>query len=131
VRYLPPFEVLKSHISISAPNGDPMVSCRYEDLVQLIRSLIVGVPVDEAWYLERYPDIAEAIRQGIVASPKAHFIHDGYFEGRMPFPICVDEPYYLARYPGVAEFVERGDLESGQQHFEENGYKEGRMPFVL
>jgi hypothetical protein len=131
VRYLPPFEALKSHISVSAPHGEPVVSCSYDDLVQIIRRLIIDVPVDEAWYLERYPDIAEAIEQGVVASPKAHFVNDGYFEGRLPFPIHVDEQFYLAQNPGVADYVEEGKLESGQQHFDENGYKEGRLPFVL
>jgi hypothetical protein len=49
--------------------------------VQLIRRLIVDVAVAESWYLESYPDIAEAIRQGVVASVTAHFVQDGYFEG--------------------------------------------------
>jgi hypothetical protein len=78
-----------------------------------------------------YPDIAEAIVQGIVLSSKSHFINDGYFEGRLPFPIQVDERYYLTQNPGVAEHVRKGDLASGQQHFDENGYQEGRLPFGL
>ncbi len=131
MRYLPPFEVLKSYVSISAVNGDMVVTCSYEDFIQLIRRMIAGVPVDEAWYLERHPDIADAIRQGIVQSARSHFVNDGYFEGRMPFPIHVDEKYYLTQNPGVADYVRKGNLESGQQHFDENGYLEGRLPFGL
>lgn len=131
MRYLPPFEVLKSYVSISSGNGELIINCGYEDFVGLIRRLIAGVEVDEAWYLERYPDIADAIRQGIVPSPKAHFVNDGYFEGRLPFAIKVDEDYYLNQNAGVAEYVANGNLESGQQHFDENGYKEGRLPFGL
>jgi hypothetical protein len=131
VNYLPPFETLKSHLTISNIKGELMVSCSYENLVQMLRRLIAGVTVDEAWYLERYPDIAEAINQGIVHSARLHFVNDGYFEGRMPFPIHVDERYYLAQNAGVAEFVRKGMLESGQQHFDENGYSEGRLPFGL
>jgi len=131
MRYLPPFEVVKSYLTISAEKGDLMASCSYEDFVQLIRRLIADVPVDHAWYLARYPDIAEGISQGTVASPKSHFVNDGYFEGRMPFPIRVDERYYLTQNPGVADYVRSGDLESGQQHFDENGYREGRLPFGL
>ncbi len=131
MRYLHPFEVLKSYVSISAGTGDLIVNCSYEDFVGLIRRVIAGVAVDETWYLERYPDIADAIRQGIVPSPKAHFVNDGYFEGRWPFAINVDEVFYLKENPGVAEYVAKGDLESGQQHFDENGYKEGRLPFGL
>ncbi|MDR3532109.1 MAG: hypothetical protein P4L90_16360 [Rhodopila sp.] len=131
MKYLPPFEVVKSYVTISNIKGELMVSCTYENLVQMIRQLIADVNVDEGWYLERYQDIAEAVSNGIVASAKSHFINDGYFEGRMPFPIRVDERYYLAENPGVADYVRKGHLESGQQHFDENGYKEGRLPFGL
>jgi hypothetical protein len=131
VRYLPPFEDLKSYLSIANADGELMVSCSYENLIQLIRRVIVDVPVDEAWYLERYPDIVAAISQGIVSSAKSHFVDDGYFEGRAPFPIQVDERYYLISNPGVAEHVRNGNLSSGQQHFDENGYLEGRLPFGL
>jgi len=108
-----------------------MVTASYEDILSLIRRLIADAPVDEAWYLESYQDIAEAIGQGIVASAKSHFVNDGYFEGRLPFPIRVDEWYYLSQNPGVAEQVRKGVLASGQQHFDENGYQEGRLPFGL
>ena len=131
MRYLPPFEILKSYVSISPGTGGLIVSCSYEDFVGLIKRLIAGVEVDEKWYLERYPDIGDAIRQRIVHSPKSHFVNDGYFEGRWPFAINVDEDYYLEQNPGVAEYVATGNLESGQQHFDDNGYEEGRLPFGL
>jgi hypothetical protein len=131
VRYLPPFEILKTYWSISSVKGVLKASCPYENFVQMIRRLIADVPVDEAWYMERYPDLAEAVSQGVIASPKSHFVNDGYFEGRLPFPISVDERYYLTQNPGVADFVRKGDLKSGQQHFDEHGYQEGRLPFGL
>jgi hypothetical protein len=131
VRYLPPFEVLKAYLTISTVDGEVMVTTSHANFVELMKRLIADVPVDEPWYLERYPDIAEAIRQGIVASPKSHFIHEGYFEGRVPFPIRVDERYYLTQDPGVAEHVRKGSRGSGQQHFDDNGSREGRLPFAL
>lgn len=131
MKYLPPFEVLKSYITISSVKGELMVSCSYENLVQLLRQVIIGVEVDEQWYLQRYPDIAEAVQQGLVQSARLHFVNDGYFEGRLPFPMRVDERYYLAQNTGVADYVRKGMLESGQQHFDENGYAEGRLPFGL
>jgi hypothetical protein len=131
VKYLPPFEILKSYVTISAIDGELMVNCSYENLVQLIRRLIVGVEVDEKWYLARYEDIRQAIESGTVSSARTHFVNDGYFEGRVPFGIKVDEKYYLSRNPGVADYVRKGMLQSGQQHFDENGYKEGRLPFSL
>ncbi|MEA2739166.1 MAG: hypothetical protein QOH05_2473 [Acetobacteraceae bacterium] len=131
MKYLPPFESLKTYLSISNVKGKLRVTCSYEDLVEMLRQVIIGVEVDERWYLERYPDIAKAISQGRVRSPRLHFVNDGYFEGRLPFPIHVDEPYYLEQNPGVADYVRKGILESGQQHFDENGYAEGRLPFGL
>ena len=97
MKYLPPFEVLKSLLTISNIKGELMVSCPYENIVQMLRQVIIGVEVDEQWYLERYPDIAEAIANGQVQSARLHFVNDGYFEGRMPFPIHVDERYYLSQ----------------------------------
>jgi hypothetical protein len=131
MKYLPPFEILKSYLTISSVKGELMVSCTYDSMVQILRRLIIGLEVDEAWYLQRYPDIARAIEEGIVESARLHFVNDGYFEGRLPFAIRVDERYYLANNQGVAEYVRKGMLESGQQHFEENGYIEGRLPFGL
>jgi hypothetical protein len=43
------------------------------------------IRVDEAWYLRRYPDVAEGIRKGILTSAQEHFDMDGYKEGRLPF----------------------------------------------
>jgi hypothetical protein len=131
VKYLPPFEILKSYLTLSTVKGELMVSCKYEDLIQMLRKMIIGVEVDEAWYLERYQDIATAIQEGSVASARLHFVNDGYFEGRLPFPIEVDERYYLSQNQGVADYVRKGMLTSGQQHFDENGYEEGRLPFPL
>jgi hypothetical protein len=131
VKYLPPFGTLSADLTISNVNGELMVNCTYDKLVQMLRRLLIGVEVDEKWYLERYPDIADAIHKGAVQSPRLHFVNDGYFEGRMPFPIVVDERYYLVENEGVADYVRKGALESAQQHFDENGYAEGRLPFGL
>ncbi len=60
-----------------------------------------------------------------------HFVHNGYFEGRLPFPIAVDERWYLTENPEVAEYIRAGRLTSGQQHFAQDGYREGRLPFLL
>lgn len=131
MRYIPPFDIIKSYVNTETVGGDLTVTCGYDAFVDMIRRLLQGVEVNEAWYLERYPDIADAIRQGIVSSARSHFINDGYFEGRMPFPIRVEESWYLQQNAGVADFIRRGLLESGQQHFDENGYNEGRLPFGL
>ena len=126
--YLPPFESIKGFVSFAALKGELTVSASYAQFTVLIRTLLQGIEVDEAWYFKQYPDVAEAIRNGIVSSAKEHFLNDGYFEGRMPFPIKVDEAWYLEQNPGVAEYIARGQLRSAQQHFNDNGYREGRKP---
>lgn len=126
--YLPPFEGIKAFLTFAAVNGELTVTTTYTQFTVLVRTLLQGIEVDEAWYLSQYPDVAEAIRHGVVASAREHFLNDGYFEGRMPFPIEVDEAWYLEQNPGVAEFIARGELLSAQQHFNDNGYREGRRP---
>ena len=129
MNFLPPFEEIKGFVTFAAMKGELTISASYSQFTVLIRTLLQGIEIDEEWYLRQYPDVAEAIRKKIVNSAKEHFLNDGYFEGRIPFPIKVDEAWYLQQNPGVAEFIERGELESAQQHFNDNGYREGRQPF--
>ncbi|MDR3536141.1 MAG: hypothetical protein P4L71_06540 [Acetobacteraceae bacterium] len=131
MRYVPPFDLLKGFMTLSSERGQLKVSGPYEDFIKLLHTLIAGIEVDEGWYLERYPDIAEAIRQGLVPSAQQHFTRDGYFEGRQPYPITIDEAFYLEKYPGIADAIREGIVASAQQHFDENGYHEGRQPFAL
>ena len=42
--------------------------------------------VDEAWYLETNPDVAEAVKSGRFKSAYDHFMKNGYREGRKPNP---------------------------------------------
>src|SRR5215831_6461967 len=39
---------------------------------------------DEAWYLTRYPDVAEAVAQGRLVDPLFHFLQVGLTQGRFP-----------------------------------------------
>ncbi len=41
---------------------------------------------DEAWYLARYPDVAEAVRRGDLRSGLEHYLVSGRREGRFPSP---------------------------------------------
>ena len=131
MRYIPPFEYLKSKATTDTVNGQTMVHMSHDELVEMLRSIIINMDMDETWYMQRYPDVAEAVRAGTFKSAKDHFVNNGYFEGRMPFPIKVDERYYLSRYPELAESIRREVIASGQQHFDENGYLEGRRPYDI
>ncbi len=131
MKYLPPFELIRRSIEISTVRGELRVNLSYEDFVKILRTMISGIEINEAWYLSTYEDIAAAIRGGVVRSAKQHFVDDGYFEGRLPFPMQVDERWYLGQNPDVAESIRRGDVPSAQEHFEQDGYREGRLPFGM
>lgn len=103
----------------------------YDSFLKIIKMFTAAMDVDESWYLSHNDDIARVVREGRLRSGRRHFVDDGYFEGRLPFPIKVDERWYLAQNPDVAEDVRRGVMASGQAHFEEFGYQEGRLPFPL
>jgi hypothetical protein len=94
----------------------------------LFRIALERVPVDERYYLRTYPDVGEAVEQGLFTSPRHHYIEFGYFEDRLPFRIKVDEDYYFRSNPDIKESVNSGFVPSAQVHFERYGYKEGRLP---
>ena len=129
MRYVPPFETVRRSVEISTVRGQLRVSMSYDDFVELVKSLVAAIDVDEAWYLQHNEDVAGAIARGAVASAREHFANDGYLEGRLPFPIDVDETWYLEQNPDVAEELRNGNITSAQMHFEESGYREGRRPF--
>jgi hypothetical protein len=131
VRYLPPFELIRRSIEISTVRGELRVNLSYEDFVSILKTMIRGIEVDEAWYARTYEDIGGAIKGGSVGSAKQHFVNDGYFEGRLPFPVVVDERWYLTENPDVAESIRRGIVDSAQEHFDQDGYREGRLPFGM
>ena len=129
MNYVPPFETLGVSLKLVHIRGIPTPNMSYDDVKHLISQLLIMVKVDESWYLERNPDIAEAVRDGRTKSGRDHFINNGYFEGRQPFPMAVDEAWYLAQYPEVAGAIQQGSIQSALDHFERHGYKEGRKPF--
>jgi len=131
VKYLPPFDLIRRSVEISTVRGELRVSLSYDDFIKIIRLMISGIKVDEEWYLQEYGDIAQAIRDEQLMSAKQHFLDDGYFEGRRPFPMPVDERWYLEQYPDVAESVRKGIVGSVEQHFAEDGYREGRLPHEI
>jgi hypothetical protein len=129
--YLPPFDKVKVMVTVGSDRGKLTVSATYDAFLAMVRAMLAVIDVDEAWYLEQYPDVVTGIANGKVSSARDHFVHNGYFEGRLPFPMEVDERWYLTENPEVAEYIRAGRLTSGQQHFDQDGYREGRLPFVL
>jgi hypothetical protein len=100
-----------------------------ELLRALMAPMIGAIVVDEDWYLDTNPDVAAAVRQGVLRDGAEHYRQSGYFEDRMPYRIVVDEAWYQEQYEDIARAVANGLFESGQHHFESVGYREGRYPF--
>ena len=95
----------------------------------LLADRLHSVPIDEEWYLWRYPDVVSAIRTGVCSNAADHYVRHGYYEHRLPREISVDESWYLTQHEDVRRAVAGRDFLSGQQHFDEVGYREGRPPY--
>jgi hypothetical protein len=104
---------------------DRPVTLPYGLLMELLRTAAEGI-IDDAWYQERYPDVAEAIKQGIFESASHHFASTGLQEGRMPYPAPIDERAYLVRHKDVAKAIQSGKVKSAADHFYLAGFFEGR-----
>lgn len=77
------------------------------------------------WYLDTNPDVAEAVRQGLIDAEE-HFNQHGKAEGRSPGPLFnLDQ--YLLNNPDVAAAVARGET-TAYDHFMQFGAGEGRSP---
>ncbi len=80
---------------------------------------------DTAAYLTANPDVAAAVRAGVVTGVD-HFLRFGQFEGRNPNS-QFDTPAYLAANPDVAAAVRSGVV-TGFEHFLMFGASEDRAP---
>ena len=70
----------------SLEDGNIPESLSWETMGQILRLFIPILPFDDAWYCRHYPDVAAAVKCGLIASAHEHFIHYGFFEGRSPGP---------------------------------------------
>lgn len=124
-----PYATLINRRLVLPAEHSPYVSIARNFLEECLAATIARIKLDEAWYLERYPDVKQAIQARQVASGLDHYTRFGYFEHRMPYPVHVQESWYLQEYPDVQDAVRAGAFDSGQHHFELKGWQEGRVPF--
>jgi hypothetical protein len=122
------FAELKTRLRIIPMRGRLKVDIGRDDLLGIIKSILIAVPVDEAWYRASYPDAAKALDNGKLASVVDHYTETGYFAGQLPFEIAVDEAWYVSRYEHVRTGLARGVAKSAQDHFTRLGYNEGCRP---
>jgi SAM-dependent methyltransferase len=93
-------------------------------------------PFDEAWYLEAYPDVRDAVAAGVFESGRDHWTQFGEVEERLPSArpptaaerAAFNEAWYLDTYPDVRAAVASGAFESGRDHWLQFGEVEGRLP---
>jgi phytanoyl-CoA hydroxylase len=83
-------------------------------------------PFDEIWYLETYPDVAEAVRKQLLPSGLVHYERLGRAQGRLPCPF--DENFYSSRYPLVRGELARAATASAYDHYRARGLARGYLP---
>ena len=128
--YLPHIDLLLQSLRVNRErlNSKAKIAIDARLLRGLLQALAARLPFSEAFYLEAYPDVAEAFAAGTIPDPHRHFVEAGYFEGRVGAPPGVDEAFYLALYKDIGSAVARGDLPSGAEHYLRTGVAEGRVP---
>ena len=82
---------------------------------------------DPAWYLRRYPAVAEAIAGGTWRWALEHYSRNATPTQFDPLP-AFSETYYLARYDDAGGMVRRGEIRNGFAHFLRHGIPELRTP---
>ncbi|WP_182040622.1 glycosyltransferase family protein [Bombella mellum] len=82
---------------------------------------------DPAWYLEKYPEVAELLETGQFIGPLHHYLACEEPTRYSPSPYF-DEDYYLTQYPDVADAVAKGLFRNGYIHFVRAGIGEQRNP---
>ena len=85
MRYVLPYSRIELTLGFSAGGDSNPLVRNWGDIVQVIRFLIYPTQVAEAWYVEQYADVAQALtRSRWFESPTHHFLTTGYFEDRSP-----------------------------------------------
>lgn len=128
MKYVSPYSKVKNLFVVATGEGEVWAKIRYSDLEHFLQLTLSGVDVDEEWYRATYPDIDQAILDGLLPNARAHFVTSGYFEGRLPCLMAVDETWYLETYEDIQAAVNDGIFESASDHFHKFGYREGRFP---
>lgn len=99
------------------------------DTVNVIEAGYKVSNFSEKQYLEMHPDVAAAVKAGLLASGLDHYQKYGEAEGRVTSPMF-DSAYYLAHNPDVAAAVARGEFASAFTHFLAWGEAEKRQPDI-
>jgi hypothetical protein len=83
--FVPAFQMVRAWMDSCGGGTGTDLRPAYDDVLDVFRALLGGVPVDEDWYKGEYPAISESIARKTVESAAAHYRNHGHFEGRRPF----------------------------------------------
>jgi hypothetical protein len=122
------FSMIKSRLKAVPVRGRLMVEFTFEGFLDIIRRIIVAVPVDAAWYSGLYPEVAVAVSNGRFRSAREHFVLSGYFENRLPYDMRLNEDWYVNAYSDLQAAKRLNPSFRATNHFIHAGYKEGRRP---
>jgi hypothetical protein len=128
--YLPHIELLLQALRINRErlSSKSKVAIDAKLLRGLIQAITARTAFSPEFYLQTYPDIADAHAEGNIPDLQRHFVEAGYFEGRFGAPPPVDEAFYTTYYKDVGQAVARGDITSATEHYLRQGAAEGRVP---
>ena len=130
LQYIPHIDLILHVLRINRERLDSKskVAVDAKLLKALLRTIVQCSPFSEEFYLETYPDIAEAYAAGQIPDLRRHYIEFGFFEGRIGALPTVDEPYYTSLYKDVGQAMLSGEIKSGAEHYIQSGCAEGRIP---
>ena len=130
--YIPPYDVILNELGLIRGDieaGKP-VTIPAKLFKVLLEVAVSQASFDEKNYLDRNPDVKDAVSNRSIANARRHYVGFGYFENRRGGTPPVDEGWYLRSYPDVASAIRTGQVGSATEHFETTGVQEWRAPRV-
>jgi hypothetical protein len=85
MQYVLPFSVMKNWLASCGVSSTGRLRPILDDVVDVLKGLLSGVPVDEVWYQANYPVVSAYVTRLPDETAASHFRKHGYFEGRLPF----------------------------------------------
>lgn len=82
---------------------------------------------DPEWYLATYPEVENALKDGIFLNALHHYLTNATPSAYNPNQ-WFSEDYYAHMYPDVAQIVANGGFRNGYDHFVRYGAREMRAP---
>jgi FkbH-like protein len=89
------------------------------------KSMVPHGVFSERGYLEKYEDVANAVRDGREADGLSHYLRLGQFEGRVVSGF--DPAYYTGSYPDVAKEIAEAGWLGPFDHYLSHGRKRGYL----